>query len=55
MKPQELANKVQRDLEKRKLEVKALIYNSKFEDRKKLDRLMDAITRSKDDIRRSQT
>ena len=49
------ANDIQRYLEKEKTKVtKALYVSKKYEERKKLDRLYDAITRAMDDIRRSQ-
>ena len=49
------AGEIQRYLEKEKTKIiKAIYASSKYEERKKLDRLHDALTRSMDDIRRSQ-
>jgi len=55
MKPQNKVNEIQMYLEKERIKVRNSIYaSSKYEKKKKLDRLLDAITRSIDDLRRSQ-
>jgi len=54
MKPQDKVNEIQRMLEKEKTKViKAIYVSPTYEERKILDRLHDALTRSMDDIRRS--